>query len=69
LSAEAELIKGEPAHPHSRGEIERKFLTLVGPSWRQRSEEALATLRDIDQVSSIRDLGHRLRSMAGEAQL
>ncbi len=68
LRAEAERIKGEPDQPHSRSEIEGKFLTLVTPSWRDGSEEALAMLRDIDQVSGVRDLGQQLRSMAGEAQ-
>ena len=67
LSAEADLIKGEPAHPHSRSEIEGKFLTLVGPSWRARSEEALARLHQIDEISSICHLAQQLRSMAGEA--
>ena len=68
LHAEAERIKGEPEHPHSRSDIEGKFLTLVGPTWRDRSAEALAVLSNIDQVSSIRDLGRELRDMSGEGR-
>ncbi len=68
LSGEAELIKGEPGHPHSRSEMEGKFLALVGPSWHGRSEEALAALREIDTAGSVRELGRGLRDMAGEAQ-
>ena len=68
LHGEAERIKGEPEHPHSRSDIEGKFLTLVGPTWCDRSATALAVLGNIDQVSSIRDLGRELRDMSGEGR-
>ena len=64
LTAEAELIKGEPEYPHSPAEIEQKFMTLVTPSWHGRSEAALGTLRAIDCVACLRDLGRELRDMA-----
>ena len=67
LHAEAERIRGEPEHPHSRSDIEGKFLTLVGPTWRDRRRD-IAVLRNIDQVSSIRDLGRELRDMSGEGR-
>ena len=61
---EAERIKGEPEHPHAPAELERKFLTLVGPSWRGGSAAALDQLQNIDRAASVRDLGRELRAMA-----
>jgi 2-methylcitrate dehydratase PrpD len=64
LTAQADVIKGEPERPHSQREIDDKFLTLVGPSWRGRREEALALLREVDRVPSAQGLGKRFRDMA-----
>jgi len=66
LTAAAELIKGEPEHPHSPAELEEKFLTLVRPAWRDRSETALSALRSIDRAPSVRELGRQLRDMSAE---
>jgi 2-methylcitrate dehydratase PrpD len=68
LTAQAEIIKGEPERPHSQREIDDKFLTLVGPSWRGRGEEALALLREIDRVPGVQGLGKRFRDMAEGAE-
>lgn len=68
LAAEAERIKGEPEHPHAPDELDRKFLTLVGPSWGGRSEAALLLLRDIERAAGMRALGGKLREMAAEGR-
>ncbi len=69
LTAEAELIKGEPEHPHSPAELEHKFLALVRPTWRDRSDAALAALRSIARSPSVRDLGRQVRDMSPEELL
>ena len=66
LTIEAERIKGEPENPHSRGELEAKFLTLARPGWGERSAAALEMLRNVDRVPNVRELGRELRGMARE---
>jgi 2-methylcitrate dehydratase PrpD len=66
LAAEADRIKGEPENPHSRAELDGKFLALVRPSWGGQSAAALEMLHAIERAPSMRALGRDLRAMAAE---